>query len=248
MAKQSGLGDGLLVGGFDVSGDVGSVQRVAGGNSPLDVTGINRSAHERLGGLRDGGIDFTAWFNPAAAAAHDVLSALPTGDVLVSYRRPSAGAAGGAVASCVAKQVTYDPTRGADGSLTFGVSAVANGFGLEWGIDLGPNLFLGAGSLVGVDFGGSTSFGLQAYMHVISFSGTSATVAVQESADDAATDPYADVVGGTFAAVTAAGTWQRIATAANLTVERWLRLNVTGTFSVLVIAVQVTKNLTAPVF
>ena len=33
MAKQSGLGDRLLIAGIDLSGDIGSVERVAGANA-----------------------------------------------------------------------------------------------------------------------------------------------------------------------------------------------------------------------
>ena len=38
MAKQGGLGDRLFVGGYNLSGDIGSVQRIAGGPAALDVT------------------------------------------------------------------------------------------------------------------------------------------------------------------------------------------------------------------
>ena len=87
MTKQSGLGDNLYINGYDLSGDVGALSRIGGGPHALEVTGIDKSAHERIGGLRDGGIEFQAWFNDAAAHAHPVLSALPLTDRIVTYCR-----------------------------------------------------------------------------------------------------------------------------------------------------------------
>lgn len=248
MPKQAGLGDNLYVGGFDLSGDVGAIGSIGGGNSPLEVTAIDKSAMERLGGKRDGALEFTAFFNPDVSQEHAVFSPLPTADQIVSYFRGQL--LGGAVASLVGKQISYDPTRGEDGSLTFKVNAVANGFGLEWGTQLtaGKRTDGGATNGTGVDFGASSAFGLQAYLQVFAFAGTSVTVKLQESNDNGGGDPYADTTGGAFTAVTAAPASQRIATAGNQTVKRWLRVVTTGTFSNAVFAVMVARNLTAPVF
>ncbi len=250
MAKQTGLGDQLFVGGRDLSGDTGSLSAIAGGPGALAVTGINKSAMERIGGDLDGRILFSSWFNPTAGRAHPVLAALPTADVLVTYFRGTT--LGNPAASLLGKQVNYDPTRGADGSLTIDVQAVANGFGLEWGrtLSAGTDSHSSATDGTGVDFAASTSFGLQAYLHVFSFTGTDATLKLQESSDDASGDAYADVTGGGFAQITGAQTTERIATANNLTVEQWLRVisTTSGGFSEMTFAVTVTKNTTVPVF
>jgi hypothetical protein len=129
------LGDALLVGGVDLSGDVGSIEKIASPCAVLDVTGIDKSAHERIGGLRDGSIDFMAFFNTAAGAAHATLAPLPTTNVTVQYLRGVG--TGLPSATLVAKQVSYDGTRGTDGSFTFKISAVgADGSGLVWGVQL----------------------------------------------------------------------------------------------------------------
>ena len=54
MSKQSGLGDQAFVHGYDLSGDVASLSRIAGGQGLGDLTGINSSAYERVGLLRSG--------------------------------------------------------------------------------------------------------------------------------------------------------------------------------------------------
>src|SRR5215216_1327785 len=114
MAKQSGLGDHLSVAGYDLSGDIGALGSIHGGVAGTqDVTGIDKSAHERIGLLRDGGIDYSAFFNDDAGRAHPRLSPLPTADQIVTYHR--GGSLGSPAASMVAKQVSYDPTRGNDG-------------------------------------------------------------------------------------------------------------------------------------
>ncbi|MFF4600158.1 hypothetical protein [Amycolatopsis sp. NPDC001319] len=250
MTKQSGLGDALFLHGGDYSGDIGQLGKVGGGPAALDVTAIDKSAAERIGGLRDGGIDYTAYFNPTlVTGVHAKLSALPTADQIVTYCR---GKALGAAAAClVAKQLNYDPKRATDGGLTFDVSAAGNGFGLEWGTLLTPGIrtdVAGANG-VGVDMGpgsgpgftGPALFGLQAYLHVFALTGTDVTVKLQESSDNGVADAWADVVGGAFTAATAAGA-QRIQTARNQTVERYLRVVTTGTFTNAQFAVVVARN------
>lgn len=248
--KQSGLGDRLFVAGYNLSGDIGSLGRIGGGNSPLEVTGIDKSAFERLGGVRGGGIDYAAWFNPGAAAdaAHARLSLLPTADQILTYGRGAA--LGDPAAAMVAKQLNYDGNRGADGSFVFAVSALSNGFGLEWGVQLtaGQRTDGGAANGTGVDLGSASpgAFGLQAYLHVFAFTGTSVTVKIQESSDNGSGDAFADVVGAAFTAATGI-TSERIATAA-INVERYLRVVTTGTFSNAVFAVMATRNPVATVF
>jgi hypothetical protein len=251
MAKQTGLGDNLYVAGYNLSGDIGSIDDIGGGNEPLGVTGIDKSGMERLGGPRSGRINMASWFNDAVAQEHPVFSPLPTADVIVSYFRGTT--IGNAAASLVAKQINYDGSRGDDGAFTFKVEAQSNAYGLEWGEQLtaGADATLtAAGALTSYDYGaavGTTAFGLQAYLHVFAFTGTSATVAIQSSTDNGAGDAFADITGAVFTAATGR-TSERIATATNASVERYLRVNVTGTFSALTFAVQVTRNGATPTF
>lgn len=253
MAKTSGLGDNLYVGGRDLSGDIGSIETIHGGVNPLQVTGIDKYAFERLGGIRSSEINFTAWHNDALTQAHPTLSALPAGDVLVTYCRGTT--LGNAAACQVSKQLDYAGTRAADGALTYSAPASSNGYGLEWGKQLtaGKRTDTTATNGTSVDFtssafAGSSTFGLQAYLQVFSFTGTSVTIAIQESSDNGAGDAFAAVTGGAFTVVTAGPTTERIATSASQTVERYLRVVTTGTFSSVVFAVMVNRNDTATSF
>lgn len=243
MAKASGLGANLYIDGVDVTGDTGSVGRISKSVSTLPVTGIDKSAPERIAGKLDGTIQAQFWFNPTRA--HLVLEDVPTADSVVSFF--SRAALDSAVANLVSKRHTYDGTRGADGSLTFDVEALANSWWLDWARSLtaGQRTDSAASNGTGVDFAASTAFGLQLYVHLFAFTGTSVTIKLQESSDNGAGDAYADVTGATTGALTSAPQALRVATGRTLTVERYLRVVTTGTFSNAVFAVSAVKNRTS---
>jgi hypothetical protein len=249
MAKQTGLGDRLYVDGFNLSGDIGSLGGIGGGNEPLPVTGIDKEAMERLGGLRDGQMEFTAYFNPATDQAHPVLAALPVADRILTYLRGVA--LGGHAASLLGKQIGYDPSRGDDGSLTFTVNAQANGFGIEWGHNLtaGIHTSTGAEDLDGFDdgAGAATDFGLQAYLQVLAFDGTDADIVLEDSDDDGAGDAYAPITGAAFPTITDVGA-HRIETGRTENVKEWIRASITGTYTSIDFVVVVVRNLTEVTF
>jgi hypothetical protein len=243
VAKTSGLGDALHIQGFDASGDIQQLQQIGGGPALLDVTGINKSAYERIGGLRDGRFEMTTFFNHVAitGGTHEKLSALPTTDVILTYCRGTV--LGNPAASLVGKQVNYDPTRGNDGMLTFGVTAQSNGFGIEWGQQLtaGIRTDTAATNGTGVDTTASANFGAQAYLQVFSFTGTDATVKIQDSADNVT---FADVAGLAFTQTTTAPAAQRISISNTATVRRYVRAVTvtTGSFTSLAFSVNFVKN------
>jgi hypothetical protein len=244
VAKTGGLGDNFYIAGYDASGDINSLSNIGGGPAVLDFTDITQSAMARQGGIRDGRMAFSAYFNPTAAKTHDKLAALPTADVILSYCRSTV--LGAPTAAMVAKQIDYNGTRGNDGSFPFAVSAQANAYGLEWGIQgtAGTRTDTTATNGTALDNAASTAFGLQAYLQVFAVTGTSVTVKLQDSPDNSV---WTDVVGGAFAAATTVAS-QRIATASGLTVARYLRVVTTGTFSNAQFAVAICRNPVATVF
>lgn len=244
MAKQTGLGDRLFVGGYNISGDIGSLQRINGGPVALDLTDITQSGYERQGGLRNGGLAFTSFFNKAAGRAHPTLSALPRTDVLATYCRGAV--IGAAAASCQAVQVGYDGTRANDGMFTFSVDVQSDQYGLEWGnlLTAGERTDTTATNGASLDGTAATTFGAQAYIHLTGFTGTNVTIKIQDSADNAT---FADVTSLTSGALTSVG-WVRVATANNATIRRYLRVATTGTFTSATFVVNVVRNATTIVF
>lgn len=248
MGKKGGLGDGLIVHGYEISNDIQSISDLGGGPAPLVFTGIDKSAIERKGGLRDGRMNLVAFYNPAAGRAHPRLGSLPTTDVIITYLRGST--LGNPSAVLNAKQANYDGGRATDGAFTFAVNALGNAYGLEWGKQLtaGARTDTTATDGASVDFAtGSTAFGLQAYVQVSAFTGTSVTIKLQESSDNGGGDAWTDVTGGAFTAATGI-TAQRIATSNTQTIERYLRVVTTGTFSSATFYVTVNRNDTATSF
>lgn len=245
MAKSGGLGDALYIQGFNASGDIQQLGRIGGGPALLNFTGIDKSAYERQGGLRDGAFEMTTFFNHVAVTGglHEKLSALPRTDVILSYGRGTA--LGDPAASLVGKQVNYDASRGDDGMLTFGVSGQANGFGIEWGQQLTAGIRTDTAATLGtgIDTTASLSFGGQAYLQVFApFTGTDATVKIQDSADNVT---FADVAGFSFTQITGgAPLAERIALSNTTTLRRYLRATTvtTGGFTALSFSVNVIKN------
>lgn len=242
MAKTHGMGMFCHVGGNVLSNDIQQLGKISGSQAVIDVTGIDKSAFERIGGQRTGEISLTTFWNPTGA--HPVLSALPTADTLVSVGMPPL--IGNPVANMVAKQIDYDPTRTQAGELTIAVDAMSNGFGFEWGQQLtaGMRTDTAATNGASLDGGAATNFGLQAYLQVSAFTGTDVTVKLQDSADNAT---FADVAGAAFTAVTSAPGWQRISISNAATVRRYVRAVTTtsGGFTSATFAVGFSRNLIA---
>lgn len=241
MSKQGGMGDGLLVDGFDLSGDTSNITITA----PMqvqDVTPVNAYGNARLGLAHDGSINWGSFWNPSSAgqgtSAHEVLRTLPQADRTVTYLRSTV--LGAPAASLLTKQIDYAPTRNAEGSFLLSIDAQSNGYGMEWGAQLtaGLRVEAAAGNGPAVDLGAgppvSYSFGWAAYLQVNAFTGTSVTVKVQDSADGAT---WADLAGASFLAATGRGA-QRIAGASSTaTVRRYVRVVSSGTFTNAVYAV-----------
>jgi hypothetical protein len=242
MSKDHGLGNALYVGGIDLSGET-KTWDVSGGTSPIDVTNIRQSAPERIGGMISGTVKYVTHFDPISAT-HLHLSSLPTGDeIAMLCHRETLGAP---AANWQCRQIGYDPTRDAAGAVTFSVDSQTDATGVDWGVlaTAGKRTDGAATNGAGVDHGSIPpgSFGLQAWLQVFAFTGTSATIKLQGSSDDGAGDAYTDITGGSFGAISAAPQAMRIATARNQAVERWVRVVTTGVFSNLVFAVAVSIN------
>lgn len=249
MAKESGLGDQLYVAQYDLSGDAGSVSGIETSRAALSTSAINASAEERIVGRRDGSLTFTTFFNTAAGQQHIALSGALTTDRLVSYAHGSV--VGNAAASMTAKQITYAPTLGDDGSLVVTTNALANGTGLEWSgggtgdgmLTTGKQSFAtGTVNGTSIDFGAtSTLFGAAAYLHVFSVASGTAVFAVQDSADDS---NFTDIAGMIFTGATGA-TQQRLQGAVGATVRRYVRIQGTGTHGAAVIFCNFIRYLTS---
>lgn len=234
MAKSSGLGDGLILNGYDLSGDVGAVQRIASPKPTLDVTGLNSSAHERIQGPGDGGIDFNAFFNDATGQEHLALKA-KTDPAYVMYLNGSTLA--NPCAMLVALQTNYDWSRGNDGSLVGSIQTLSKGHvagtitnvGLEWGkqVTAGKITHASATSSTG-DVTTQSTAGAAAQLQISSIGSGTPTFLIEDSSD---TTNGIDGVWATLITFTinTANTGERLTVSG--TVDKGLRARTTGTFT-----------------
>jgi hypothetical protein len=227
MAKSSGVGGGFYVGGYDLSGDVGSLENAGSPRATQDVTGIGQSAMDRLLMLGTGEIGFKSFFNDAALQEHVILSALPTTDTQVVYAKGQA--IGDVCAMLVAKQINYDASRNADGSLEFAITASStSGLPLEWGVMLSAadDTHGSAGSSGSLDGSASSSAGAVGYLQIIDINTGTPTFKIEDSANNS---DWAALI--TFAAVAngAEPSFERKTVSG--TVNRYLRVTSTGTFN-----------------
>ena len=226
MAKKSGLGNLLLYNGVDISGDVSAVS-ISTPREVLDVTGISKSALERINGLSDASIEASIFFNDASSQAHLTLRGLPTTDVIVAWAMGTT--VGDACAFLTAKQMNYDWSRGADGSLAGTVnSQLSSGTNLEYGNLLSAGLVTAssAASIASRDDGASTSNGAAAFLMIADINSGSPTVKVQESSNNSS---WSDLINFSTVADGAEPSAERLSMSGS--VARYLRITTTGTFS-----------------
>ncbi|HUM06356.1 MAG TPA: hypothetical protein VLT90_12905, partial [Terriglobales bacterium] len=187
-------------------------------------------------------IQFTGFFNPTIGGLHNALASLPTTDAVATYC--NGVALGAPSAACIGKSIDYGVTRGNDGMINVACDVQSNGFGLEWGFSATPCVRVDTTATNGasVDTLASASFGGQAYLQVTLFTGTDATVKIQDSADNSS---FADVASFAFPQITSSTPLStRIALANTATIRRYVRVATvtTGGFSLLDFHVMVVKN------
>lgn len=244
MGKRTGLGAALYLHGFDVSAETSSFTTAAP-RGTQDMTGLRKSAFERKELTRDGTLSFNGFFDPDPGHLHELAAALPRTD-LIATACPVGETLGAECVNLVALEYDYTTARAANGELTVAFTSSANGYGANWGqlLTAGMRTDTSATNGASLDGGAATAFGLQAFLHVFDFTGTSVTVKLQDSADNSS---WADITGAGFTAATAVGA-ERIQTARDGAVRRYVRAVTTGTFTEAVFAVAFCRNETATVF
>lgn len=227
MVKKSGLDQRFYIGGYDLSGDVSSINDCSSPIAVLEVPSLANSAMERVRGLADGQMEFGVWFNKATDQEHLALRGLPLTDVVSLWSMGSAQ--GSPAAMLVGKQVNYDWNRGPDGSLSGVVQIVSSaGRSIEYGemFSAFDDLQASSGNTSSKDDAALSSDGLAAVLEVISIDSGTPTCTIEDSTDDAVfvtLVAFTAIVDGTEPIA------ERVEVAG--TVNRYLRLAWTGTFT-----------------
>ncbi len=238
MAKKSPLQQGFWINGRDVSGDVGAFDNIGSPRAVREITGIDKAAIEREQLRSDAAISYSGYFNDAANKLFDALKDAPTGDQigLIAF---GGNAVGDVAAMMVGKQVTHAQTKDADGGVNVTSELQGNGVTLEWGDMLTAltDTFSSAASSASRDDSASTSNGAAAVLEVIDIGSGTPTVVIEDSANDST---WATLISFTAVADGSEPTAERKTVSG--TVDRYLRITTTGTFTDAEIAVGIRRG------
>ena len=206
MEKSSGLGQALFVQGYDISTDASALDGAGYNQEMLEITGIDKSATERVAGRLESTITVNGWFDNADDKAHEaytVSNKLPTGDRAVTYLLGTAISEPALFLN--AKQASYDTTNSPGNALAttamFSSTASVSGFdGVAFGVMLDvPTTYSSTTNGSTVDQSASSAAGSVACLQFISGSSVSSLVAkVQHSSDGGS---WSDII--TFSTISA---------------------------------------------
>jgi hypothetical protein len=133
MAKESGLGMSVIIddsGGSarTISNDITSID-ISTPREEADITGLDKSAHERLLLLADFSVSISGVFNDASNMSHDVFSTVSS----TSVARTTTTAISGQTLPGELFYTDYGVARGGDGSLVWSApGALAGGVVPTW--------------------------------------------------------------------------------------------------------------------
>lgn len=232
MAFASGVNATLLIGGYNLSTYFRRVT-VNREKSLLETTTYGDTAREFIEGLRRGGLTMSGLFEPTDDTQDEQLNAAFTATAItVLTFGPQASTIGNLAYVCRA----WSPSYGIESPLEDVVTVDADIEGDSDSVLRGHWLHnlsakTAATSGAGVDNGAGSTLGGRANLHVTAFTGTSATIKIQDSTTDAG---YVDVTGGAFTAVSGV-TAESISMTG--TVRAFARYDLSGTFTSVTFAV-----------
>jgi hypothetical protein len=227
MAKSDPLAQEFYLHGYDIGGDIGAIEKLATRRVNREAPDITLSAMARLQGLGDGEMAFSGYFDDAAEKGLVALKGAPTTDVIAMWLK--GGTIGDTGATLVAKQVSLDWTRNQDRSLGFTAQCIgAAGVVLEFMEALTPGLTThgSAGSVASKDDAASSASGAAAVVEIVDIDSGTPTIIIEDSPNDSS---WSTLI--SFSAVAAGNEPTAERKTVSGTVNRYLRITTTGTFS-----------------
>lgn len=239
MAKQSAINIRFYVQGDDLSGDANSLDGVGVNQALLGVNTLDSPANKRIIGLQDGTLGLSVWFDAATGHEHAVFTANSgtTPSVDQNVLVPMGSAVGDPSVHMVAKIASYDVSTG-DGSAPVSGTASfeSNGSAPKFGVMLTAHKDTHATTTSGtaVDNSTSSANGGSAVLQVFSLASGSSIIKIQHSTNNVT---YTDLI--TFDSVTGKASQNATVTG---TVNQYLRVRSTGTFTDLVLSVDFARG------
>jgi len=236
MAKVSGLNVRLFVMGNDLSGDANALDGAGYSQETLETTALESAAASRITGLADGSLTVNGYFDNAANKIHPTFTSnsgkIPTADQVVLA--PMGSAVGSPMCGISAKETSYSVSRGTGSAITVSSAFSGNGMGGEFGVMLTAfdDTHSSATNGTAVDNSASSANGGAGYLQAISLASGNVVVKIQHSADNSS---WSDLI--SYSSLATSGVPTAVRTEVTGTVNRYLRVVSTGTFSNAKIAV-----------
>jgi hypothetical protein len=229
-----GKGAATLFDKYDLSAYLNTFESSASADT-AEVTTFGASSKSYIAGMKDATISLGGFFDGATGAVDEVLAAALSNATtgVLTLAPAGAGAIGNRAQLGNTLETSYTVTAAASDAVSISAEAQITG-GLSPGIilaDLAART--AAGNTTANDNTASSANGLAAHLHCTAFTGTNITVKVAHSADNST---WADLI--TFTQLTAAGSERKTVTG---TVNRYLRITTTGTFTSATFAVAVAR-------
>lgn len=235
MAFQHGKSTGVLFDEFDLSQYFNQV------NASREIQAVNTTTFSHddktyIAGLEGGSIAIQGLWEGSASAVDEQLDASIGSEAIITVCPQGFGTLGNKAIMLKGEHISYQIRSTTTDAVRIVAGGTADGGVRTAGVllhILEQETTTENGS--SVDNGAGTSNGGVGHLHVTAFSGTSATVKIQDSANDSA---FSDLV--TFASVTGVGA-QRIPVTG--TVDRYLRYAITAdNFTTMTLAVSFARN------
>lgn len=237
MTTSHGKNTTVLASTFDLSSRVNQVQFTRT-QATATVTGMGVDDDELIAGVLGGSLSLQGAWDDATSGPETVLEPLIGTNVYWTVVWDGGDASGDLGNRCglMTTVQQYDPRAAANDAVRYSAAGSAAEGARLAGRLLHPLTSESAtGDYASVDNSASTAFGAVGQIHVTSFTGTSATVKIQDSPNDSV---WADLI--TFSSVTGV-TSERLT--ASGTVDRYLRAQISaGTFSEITFAVSAARN------
>lgn len=238
MAFSHGSAARVYVNGRDLSSYLRRGE-VSGARDKVKTTCFNQSAHTYIQGLLDGSVSAEGIFDGDTNRVDSILNTAlgASTDSIWTVWLQGETAVGSVGRALRGVHTAYGSRAVNTDVVSCSASAQANG-GPERVLSLHPLAAeTSASNGTALDNSAGTTAGASAYLHVSAFSGTSVTVLVEHSTDNSSWSTLL-----TFTAASAAGTSERVATSSTATVNRYLRVSWSGTFSSATFSVGVSRK------
>lgn len=232
MAFVHGKGAAVLWGATDLSAYLNTWDGAATADT-AEVTVFGASSKAYIAGTKDATLSLGGFFDGGTGAVDEVLSAALAGTAAVTLVPAGAGAIGNRAQLANVVHTGYTVTAPVADAVSISAEAQVSG-GLAGGIVLADLVARTAtGNTTANDNTASSANGAVAHLHLVAFTGTDITIKVQHSADNST---WVDLI--SFAQLTAVGSERKSATG---TVNRYLRVNIAGTFTTATLAVAIAR-------